>query len=433
MKLSLPKLEFALSRPYPRNHLFFIATSVIFLLVIPILVIVNILTLGYELVPSLRPQFQPNNTLASWWDSTRLPALLRGHTPICEPRDLGRGDAFRLSASLFDYTVMSTWNTTKAAASSSQIQEQERVEYRGESFASCRASTAKFDYSMLDDTQTMTIGVICPGNLAYPVYVSMQTKMVFSRLLGDDLIGQYYGPGLDLLNIEYAYPNDYRKLAFGVLDVIATDSISILGGQHLSSFVLSLTVVANTTFIDGKIKTMPVSNSIRYLNGTLDSWPTEANIYAKSIYNLMNVAVHTVNLDLGSAGSESIYQNSSALNMTIGSNLAPAGIMPADWAQRNTKTFYYGLISPPYQTWAQMLRAGLPFKLGTVTGLPNGSSIVTTYLCPNYQIKPIRSFLTSIFVGTATMFISCWTVWTFVMTWIACGIEEPCLVLSVVL
>ena len=64
-----------------------------------------------------------------------------------------------MTASLFDYTVMSVWNTTKAT-SNSQVREQERVEYRGESFASCSVNTVQFDYSMIDDTQTVTVSIL---------------------------------------------------------------------------------------------------------------------------------------------------------------------------------------------------------------------------------------------------------------------------------
>lgn len=269
------------------------------------------------------------------------------------------------------------------------------------------------------------VGVICPGTPEYPIYLSMETKMIFARLLSEDFVGQYYGPGLNLLGIELVDPTDYRRLAFTVLDLISTDSLTIIGGQHLSNIVMRIAVVANITFIDGKIDTTPVSNSIRYLNGTLGSWPLEADVYSTSILNLMNVAAHTVNLDLGSAGPESIYRNPAALNMTIGSNIAPAGIAPTDWAQKS-QALYWGKVPSPYETWAQMLRSGKPVALGTATNLPNDSSIVTTYLCPVYQLKPIRPLLTSIFVGTATMIMSCWTLWTFLMTWAAYEIEEPC-------
>ncbi|KAF8597930.1 hypothetical protein BDV93DRAFT_610107 [Ceratobasidium sp. AG-I] len=425
MQIVLPKLEYSLSHPHPRNNLFLVFTVLLFLIAVPILVLVNIVTLGYELVPSLQPQFQPNETLAHWWGSARLPKLLRSRTPQCEPRDLGRGDTFRLSASLFDYEVMSTWNTTEAS-SNSNVQEQKRVEYRGELFDTCHVTTTQFDFSLLDDTQTVTVGVICPGTPEYPVYVSMQTKMVFAWLLSKDFVGQYYGPGLNLMGIDHADPNDYRKLAFAVLEAISTDSLTIMRGKHLSSPVLSITAFFNTTFIDGKIDTTPMSNLFTYLNGSEMDWPAEAGIYAVPIINLMNVAAHTVNLDLGSAGPENIYLNSSVLNMTIGPNLAPPGIAPANWAQ-NSVSFYYGKITPPYETWAQMLRARQTIVLGNATGLPVNSTMVTTYLCPTYQLKPIRSLLTSIFVGTATMFLSVWAAWMFITTFIARRLEPPCL------
>ncbi|KAF8600169.1 hypothetical protein BDV93DRAFT_559646 [Ceratobasidium sp. AG-I] len=423
---SLPKLEYSLSYPYPKNPWFLIVTLVLFALTLPVLVIVNIVTLGYELVPALQPQFQSNHTSAGWWDSTRLPDLLRSRTPLCQPQDLGRGDAFRLTASLFDYTVMSAWNTTKAATSTSQVQEQERPEYRGESFANCRVNNTRFDYSLLDDAQTVTVGVICPGTTDYPVYVSMETKIVFAWLLSKDFVGQYYGPGLDLLNINDTDPYNYRKMAFAVLEAISTDSLTIMRGNHLSSPVLSLTAFTTTSYADGKLENIPDSNLITYLNGTEFDWADEANIYLDSIYNLLGVAAHTVNLDLGSAGAENIYVNPTVLNDTVYPNLPPTGISANKWARKGA-SFYYGPVNPPYNTWAEMLLAGQAVKVGKATGLPKDSSMVTTYLCPSYHLKPIRSLLTSIFVGTATMFLSVYAGWTFLTTFIARRIQQPCL------
>lgn len=53
---------------------------------------------------------------------------------------------------------MSAWNTAKANTSPSAMQEQERLEYRGESFANCQVNNTRFDYSLLDDTHTVTVG-----------------------------------------------------------------------------------------------------------------------------------------------------------------------------------------------------------------------------------------------------------------------------------
>lgn len=86
-----------------------------------------------------------------------MPGLLGLDSPPCESKDIGRGDTFRVSASLFDYTVMSTWNSTNTT-SASQVQAQQRMEYTGESFANCSANTVEFDYSLVEETQTITVG-----------------------------------------------------------------------------------------------------------------------------------------------------------------------------------------------------------------------------------------------------------------------------------
>ncbi|KAF8597948.1 hypothetical protein BDV93DRAFT_595634 [Ceratobasidium sp. AG-I] len=435
LSLSLPRLEYTITRPHPHNHWFLFSTIILFSIILPVLVIVNrklsqfkVVTLGYELVPSLQPQFQHGVALTGWWGSARLPQLLGGSTPPCEPKSLGKGDTFRMAASLFDYAVISTWNTSKANPES-RVQNQERVEYRGESFANCGLNGARFDYSLVEDTQTITVGVICRGTPTYPIYVSMETKMVFSWLLGKDLVGQYYGPDLSLWGLPDAEANHYRELAYAVLEVISTDSPTIIRGQHLSSPVLSITSFAKISLINDFIGISPLASSLTYANGTAASWPTEANLYTTSIINLMTVAAHTVMLDLGIAGTENIYRNPAAVNKTLGPNRAPPGISPADWAQ-NSVTFHYGSPLPPYQTWAETLRAGQVITPGNVTGLPNGSSMDTTYLCPTYRLKQTSSLMTSIFVGTSTMVLSVWGLWMFVTALIARRIKEPSLVLK---
>ncbi|KAF8597956.1 hypothetical protein BDV93DRAFT_595637 [Ceratobasidium sp. AG-I] len=411
MKLHLPRFRPDREHPFHDNKYFLPFTFVVFLIGIPFLIMANIAYQGYELAPSFQPDFRPNTSYAGWWGSTVLPGLLGMDSPPCESKDLGRGDIFRLSASLFDYTVMSTWNTTNVT-SDSQVRTQERVVYTGEPFDSCAVNNVQFDFSVVDTTQTVTVGVVCPGTQDYPVYVSMETKMVFAWLLSKDFVAQYYGPGMDLSNIDKAGPNDYRKLAFAVLEGISTDSLTIMRGNHLSNPLLSLTALVNMTPYPS-----PVSNLVTYLNGTELDWPPEANIYMDSIYNLVNVAAHTVNLDLRSNASGTIYQNISALNDTITPNLPPRNISTTDWARKG-QSFYYGPVTPPYNTWAEMIRAGEVIKLGEVTGLPNTSTMVTLYLCSSYQLKQLRSLVMSVLIGTQSMFQIGWVGWLVILGWL---------------
>ena len=77
---------------------------------------------------------------------------------------------------------------------------------------------------------------------------------------------------------------------------------------------------------------------------------------------------------------------------------------------------------------AEMLLAGLPqnITLGNLTGLPASSTMITSYLCLSYQLRPMSSFLANIFIGTATMLLSAWAAWTFVTAFIAERIKGPC-------
>lgn len=113
------------------------------------------MVVGYELVPTLYSSFDANEAdPPHWWDSPRLPPMLRRKPPACEPRDIGRGDTFYLTSSLFEYKVISSWKTLSNLVSPS---DEGRVEYRGESFDQCSIYSMRLDYSLQDFTQTVTV------------------------------------------------------------------------------------------------------------------------------------------------------------------------------------------------------------------------------------------------------------------------------------
>ncbi|KAG8717435.1 hypothetical protein FRC09_014275 [Ceratobasidium sp. 395] len=280
---------------------------------------------------------------------------------------------------------------------------------------------------MVEETQTITCGVICPGTKDYPIFVSMETKIVFALELTKDFIGQYYGPGLDLLSLPDANPSDYRKLVLAVLEVISTDSLAIIGGPFLSNPALSMSLFFN---VNNKTDALSTSTTtFTYLNGTKLLWPPEALIYGTSITNLAHVVNHAVNLDLGSQISPNIFRNAAILKDLVLPNLAPRDIRPDirpdSWINNNSQSFYYDKIPSKYQTWAQALLDGRPVELGNPANLPNVSVMATTYLCPMYQVKPISALLSAVFVGSATMTLSVWGIWMFLTAFLAKRIMAP--------
>ncbi|CAE6488934.1 unnamed protein product, partial [Rhizoctonia solani] len=412
--------------PYPNGHIWLYFTIVLFLLALPALIVFNIITQGSELVPSLQPAFHPDSkNLKAWWGASYLSERLRPALPQCDPHALGRGDTFRLSASMFDYTVMSTWNTTKRGPTD-KVQEQEGVEYHGESFAHCYVNTARYDYSLSDQTHSVAIGVLCPGYEGYPVAISMQTTMTFSWDLTKDFIGQYYGPGLDLLDLTET--SDYRKSVLAVLEVISTDALAILHKPHLPVHPLSMRAYFAGLNATAQLPDRITTSTLTYVNGTQpDAVPAEAFIYTNSIFNLVYVAVDAVNLDLGNPEPPNMFRNASRLREVVFDNLAPPTINSSDWAEGGSRSLYYGRIVPPYRTWAEMLRNGQPtnITLGNPVGLPSESVMVTSYLCPIYRNKPLKSLLSSVFIGSATMISSTWSAWLLLVAFLAKGQLEP--------
>ncbi|GAB1525053.1 hypothetical protein RhiTH_008210 [Rhizoctonia solani] len=377
-------LQYNLTHPYPRSKLFTTITLVLVTLVLPVLVIVNIATVGQELVPSLRGDFQQNDTVPLWWETTPLSPLFRRKPPPCQPKDLGKGDTFRLSPSLFEYKVLSSWRTNRTKLKS---EDEGRIEYRGGSFGACFVYDIRFDLSFIESTQSLTVGISCPD---YPVRAFLETRVVFATEHSKDVIGQFYGYDVHLIDFVDEDSRDYRRVVFDVLDVISTDSLSILDGAITQWLSLSAraSVSNELNFISTDMVGIGGNTSA---NG--ENKMGEAEIYRDTISNLMRAVQHAVELDLGNPSSENIFTNSSAVNSTFSPNLPPTGIAPRDWVGRNS--FRYDRVEEPYFTFAQMLRAGVPANITTA-------------------------------LGTATMFLSAWTAWMSVTAMLAKRIAGPC-------
>ncbi|KAG9078372.1 hypothetical protein FRC06_008399 [Ceratobasidium sp. 370] len=210
--------------------------------------------------------------------------------------------------------------------------------------------------------------MICEGTPDYPIYVLMETTVVFTERFSKDFIGQYYGPNPVLQNIPNLNPSDYRKIVLGAIDLISRDSVAILRGRRFQEPTLSLSIVLTVDHNTGS--TWPTGeDSIAYANGETGPWTDEANIYVLSIWNLVNVVNDAVNLDLGSNRYPNLYTNTSVLSKAIAPNLSPQGISSSNWSSPGySRSFIYGEIPPPYLTWAQALLAGQPVILGTATG-----------------------------------------------------------------
>ncbi|CUA77845.1 hypothetical protein RSOLAG22IIIB_12863 [Rhizoctonia solani] len=421
----LLSLEYNLSHPHPKGGWFLLATFIIFLPALPALILVNFVTLGFELVPTLQPTFQPGDTpLGGWQGMQRLPRLLRPKPPRCQPKELARGDTFRLSTSMFDWTVVNIWDSCNGTQGFEQ--EQKNVEYRGQAFTNCSVYSAQLFYHKVDETQSVDIAVICPGSLEYRACVSMQTTFMASRLLSTDFFTRYYVPGTVFeFSNSTSTSSSYRDFVLAALDMLSTDSIAILNGNHLSNPAVGI----QATFLpDPDMALLPdrtVASSLTYANGTrpLD-YPEEGLIYTNSVYKLVYVLLDAVNFELGNHRAPNMFGNVSRLHEVIYNNRPPPGINSTDWVG-DTPSIRYGKLSPPFQSWAEMLLSGKPVGLENATRPEDELSMITTYLCPIYQLKPMNSLLTSLFVGSTTMILSAWGAWMFCTAFLAKKIMPP--------
>ncbi|KAG8787329.1 hypothetical protein FRC12_015674 [Ceratobasidium sp. 428] len=397
-------IEYPLTHPYPKKPLFEIITVVLTVLVLPTLILINIVTSGYELVPVLRPTMDPDDSLPGMFE---LPKLLRRRVPPCQPKDFGRGDIVRLTPSLFQYKVLGAWPNDTAKVES-------RTMYNGSSFSSCQIHAIRFDFSTIDYTQTITCGVYCPDS----PHAFLETSATFATEMSKDFVGQYYGYGFNMFNFIDPQSYDYHKSVFAVLHLMSTDSLITIGeGPMMSPAALSFSLrvhLENRQYSDVYIT---------YPNGTIkppNFMGQEVEIYWPMIYNLAAAVTQAIYLDLRSA-EPNIFLNQSLVKNTF---------KEPNWLGVGSRSIYYGGLLPGYTTWAQMLLAGQPTNitntLGKPDNLPDDSKIVSNYMCPVYRLKPKSSLLASVFVGTATMFLSVWGAWIVGSAFIAQRMSRQC-------
>ncbi|CAE6448754.1 unnamed protein product [Rhizoctonia solani] len=273
---------------------------------------------------------------------------------------------------------------------------------------------------------------MCPE---FPVRVYMEARITVAWDISKDITGQYYGYDVGVQGVidSDASPRDYRQAVFYTLDVISADSLAIVSQQHLATPVASFSLSANVTSqsnVTFDIGTIAYQNgTVTRLYGDLENGLAEAEIYRHSITNLMVIVHHAVELDLGNPGSGNIFINPAAINATLDPNIAPVGIDPQNWMGGGNDSFIYGFLPSPYQTWAQMIRAGLPERIpfGNLTGRPLDSKLVTSYLCPVYRLKPISTLLANVFIGTMTMFLSVWATWMTLSAMVVKRMKGPCM------
>ncbi|CAE6459807.1 unnamed protein product [Rhizoctonia solani] len=299
---------------------------------------------------------------------------------------------------------MSVWDRSNGTQES-EVRGPSRVEYTGQSFSQCFVNSSRFDYSLVEQTQTVNVGVFCESNDNFTADVSMQSTVTFAWMLSKDFIGQYYGPGLEPEDLVNADPSKYRRIVLSALQVISTDSLTIMrnSDKHLPVPLLSASIefFAEPNTMDFTAE----ASTFAYINGSTPfPYHQAVSIYVPTIYNIMRLVVEAVNLDLGNQGSPNAFRNASRLNEVVKPNLPPVppavpiAISSADWAE-GSAPFYFNPLTD-YQTWAQALLNGHPVTLDDVNlTLPSESVMAAGYLCPTYRVKPLSSLLVSVFLG----------------------------------
>ncbi|KDQ54516.1 hypothetical protein JAAARDRAFT_209240 [Jaapia argillacea MUCL 33604] len=419
--------ENPVTRRYPWRHfpLVFFASSCVALVTLTLL---NAAVAGYETVSTERGD--KNVTQVLWW-TPFIPGWL-GPSSTCDDHAFGVGNAFQTNNSLFKWTVLHV-NTSVSDKSSSAA----GFQYAASPMSVCEINTND-GFALTVDSNTATVqawGVYScrsggPEHTPFDIQGSYEFTVAETDLVYppgsvvipvNDVLGRL---SQDLLESILIPPSPGAQ-SFVRVGVAGTPYCSALNGTNLTSpdqgdaFGCSqLPILITFRGVQVSIQGGP-SSYIFDFDDLGDAKPAFRNFLA--------AFMEATDIDLGIYQPNSIYFDMTMFNDTItsyplreGSHFSPT---PGD----DDLSWPYNAWSSTATNWsnAQILRT-YPAHPAADGFIPINSSfhspaiIDVPYLCHDLRIKSPLSFMASVFVGTASMFMA----WVAVVLYIASALAK---------
>ncbi|QRV74254.1 transmembrane protein [Ceratobasidium sp. AG-Ba] len=366
---------------------------------------------GYEIVPVLRSN--PNITIAYWWSTRWISIRSAGN---CDPVSLSKKLVFSTNSSLFSYELRSVFNANK----------QNNIDassYMANPLSSCTVDSILFAMDIAQKTIKFDTPIFCIGtNLPFSLSIISTFSMAQYNPYYDDIVAYYIQnkPTLDGLGSgirQIQHNTSSMSNIVGILDAVSTDlfaALYIIANNSIDSpavlstggFFTCPTGRNTTCKAEDIILTIPASGA-SYLNGTYlhtEGIGTFLSPIEQSISNMFIVLRDAYHIDLGNILSSNTLLNASAFAERI--HLDPMVSRVANDTQFDNCS--WGLGCTKGTTWTKQLLASNPeLVIAIPSVLPSGSApavIKVDYLCPQFRIKSPGSLITSVFIGTWTMY-----------------------------
>ncbi|QRV74233.1 hypothetical protein RhiJN_02247 [Ceratobasidium sp. AG-Ba] len=406
-------LEYNVKREYtiPGLTLYFSAFSVV---AIAALTVLNIILQGYDIVTVLRTN--PNVTESYWWSTRALSVRSAGE---CNPVSLPRRSMITTNSSLFSYEFRGAFGADKhdiAGASS----------YIANPLHSCTVDAIIVEIDLLKRTIQFNTPILCTGpDLPFSFSLASRLSLNDGNPYADDIIAYYLQnrPSRDGLDDRQRL---IQRNASSLLNVIAT--VDAVTSDFANSLWITREAAAgNAPYLitTGGISVCPGGQNatcapqekrmsipqcaLIYPNGTsapsVGICPFLANIEAEFL-NTFTVLQDAYHVDFGN-----IQPSNTLLSIQEFSSRMKSSPALSQYIQKNSvETCTWGLGCIQNSTWVNKIVASdqdLRVAVPSVLAAGNTSAVVKVdYLCPEFRAKRPGSLITSVFIGTWSMYMA---------------------------
>ncbi|KAF9528185.1 hypothetical protein CPB83DRAFT_360939 [Crepidotus variabilis] len=376
--MSIPEIEYALTRKIQWRLLAPISYAVAFIVII-FLTILNVALVGYETINVFQNDFNATQTL---WFHGFLPYAKPKPGTLCDPHLFDVGDHFRTHKGFLDWTIRSIVEAGSDASTSG-------FPYKGGPLTNCELIKTMIDVDVTwGQVQESAIVLEC-GNLdgfTIQASASLTPFVAHTSTKVDNFLQSY-----DLAAI------DARRYALRLLFLYALEDVK--NRYHMANVTYHLES-ALTTPCSGVMAQTECGRKAPKFNGTVGySWSLNPfpRVFVHALHdidtpfwNLLQSVYAAVRVDLGI---------NTLNNPLLHKEAIPMVIQEPKSALYNALT--YNIKSPDSES------------------LSDPHSIQAEYLCKNQQLKSTGSLIVSVLVAVISMFSGGWAVYLSIISTLA--------------
>ncbi|KAG8780268.1 hypothetical protein FRC12_023266 [Ceratobasidium sp. 428] len=408
-------LTYTVTKNYTIPHLT-VYFSVFSFVAIVALAVLNVILQGYDIVTVLRPD--PNITASYWW-STRVGSVRSAGD--CDPVSLSKEMMFSTNSSLFSYKLRSMFHANKQTMTVA-------TSYMANPLSSCTVDGILANVDLVRSTLKFDVPILCMGSdIPFSLSLISSFSIDQKNQYYDDIVAHYIRnkpsrEGLELGQGGLLQRNPSDPLnTIAVIDAISSDlefalnfvasrSTDVIPTSVATGGLLSCPGGQNATCKpEEMIMTAPRSGTT-YSNGSYVTAPGVGPFLApieRTFLNMFTALQDAFHIDLGNIQPSNTLLSKDAFAARIQPDPALSGFIQG---QNGATICSWGIGCVKDTTWVDQLLAsnpGLNVTIPSVLSTGNAPAVIAVdYLCPEFRLKRPGSLLTSVFIGTWSMYMA---------------------------